>query len=153
MKTDFTQTIDDAISQYRKDRHPLPRRPSRCSAFGHRALVHFAVSNDEVWMTTKLAGEKTTSCRSTSADDGGAGNPPNPDGSPTAYLWERVLQRDAWLNILGRFMHVETKDELDPITGDATKSHDAAVPALPPVGGGHRTSSPRSPTEGPGTAT
>ncbi len=49
LKTDFTQSLDEAIEQYRKDRNPLTNgRPEPLLSFGHRALVHFAVSNDEV---------------------------------------------------------------------------------------------------------
>ncbi|KLL09505.1 hypothetical protein FrCorBMG51_24460, partial [Protofrankia coriariae] len=60
LKTDFTQSLDEAISQYRKDRRPVTNgRPEPLLSFGHRALVHFAVSNDLAAMTTRLEGEKT----------------------------------------------------------------------------------------------
>src|ERR1700680_3002022 len=55
LKTDFTQSLDEAINQYRKDRNPLTNgRPEPLLSFGHRALVHFAVSNDLAAMTTRL---------------------------------------------------------------------------------------------------
>ena len=62
LKTDFTQAITDAIKQYKQNRpvkDPATGKPQPLFGFGTRALVHFAVSNDEVWMTTKLAGDKT----------------------------------------------------------------------------------------------
>jgi hypothetical protein len=58
LKTDFTQSLDEAVNQYRKDRHPVTNgRPEPLLSFGHRALVHFAVSNDLAAMTTRLEGE------------------------------------------------------------------------------------------------
>lgn len=127
LKTDFTQSISDAINQYKTDRpvkDPVTGKSQPMFGFGTRALVHFAVSNDEVWMTTKLAGDKTHFLpfnRGTA--DGGAGNPPAADGkSATAYLWEDVFERDAWLNIIGRFLHLETTSKRDPISGALKKS-------------------------------
>ncbi|MCO0634200.1 DEAD/DEAH box helicase family protein, partial [Micrococcus yunnanensis] len=75
--------------------------------FGTRAVVHFAVSNREVWMTTKLAGKDTFFLPFNQGDDGHAGNPLNPNGSSTAYLWERILQRDTWLEILQKFVFLK----------------------------------------------
>jgi type I restriction enzyme R subunit len=112
LKTDFTQSIHDAIRQYRQDR--LPRDSDAKQAeplltFGRRALVHFAVSSDAVFMTTKLQGAETDFLPFNLGDQGGAGNPANPSGYRTAYLWERVLERTAWLDILGRFINWEKK--------------------------------------------
>lgn len=132
LKTDFTQTVADAINQYKTSR--LPKDPStgrRQPLFesGARALVHFAVSNDEVWMTTKLAGDTTHFLPfNRGTEDGGAGNPINPTGSKTAYLWERVLQRDAWLNILGRLMYIKHESSTDPISGKTTRSASLRFP-------------------------
>src|SRR5699024_9990216 len=109
LKTDFTQSVEDAKQQYRQTRlprDPQTKREEPLFGFGSRALVHFAVSNDEVWMTTKLAGANTVFLPFNRGNNGGSGNPPASGGrSATAYLWERVLDRDAWLDILGRFMH------------------------------------------------
>lgn len=123
LKTDFTQSVDEAINQYRKDRHPLTNgRPEPLLSFGHRALVHFAVSNDLAAMTTRLEGEKTHFLPFNTGHDGGAGNPPGADGkSATAYLWERVWEKHAWLNIIGRLMIVETKQEWDVATGTSVR--------------------------------
>jgi len=96
---------------------------------GTRALVRFAASNDEVWMTTELAGDKTYFLPfKRGTGDGGAGNPLNPNGSPTSYLWERVLQRDSWLNILGRFMYIKHESTTDPISGKTTRSSSLRFP-------------------------
>jgi type I restriction enzyme R subunit len=114
LKTDFTQNVEDAKTQYKNDRNP---KGEPLLTFGHRALVHFAVSNDEVWMTTKLAGEATHFLPLNKGDNGRAGNPVNPDSSKTSYLWEDVFQRDNWLQIIGRFMHLSIEDSIDPVTG------------------------------------
>jgi type I restriction enzyme, R subunit len=126
LKTDFTQSVADAIQQYKTTRQPKDpdtKRVQPLFGFGTRALVHFAASNDEVWMTTKLAGDKTYFLPfNRGTEEGGAGNPLNPNGSPTSYLWERVLHRDAWLNILGRFMYIKHETTTDPISGKPSKS-------------------------------
>ncbi|QUH05012.1 type I restriction endonuclease subunit R [Saccharopolyspora erythraea] len=123
LKTDFTQSLDEAINQYRKNRNPLTNgRPEPLLSFGHRALVHFAVSNDLAAMTTKLEGEKTHFLPFNMGHDSGAGNPPSADGrSATAYLWERVWEKHAWLNIIGRLMIVETREEWDVATGSSVR--------------------------------
>lgn len=116
LKTDFTQSIHDAIRQYKKDRppkDPTTRQAEPLLTFKRRALVHFAVSTDEVYMTTQLAGAKTVFLPFNLGRDRGAGNPANPDGYRTSYLWERVLDREAWLDILGRFIHLEQKQKED----------------------------------------
>lgn len=106
LKTDFTQSIQDAVDQYRFDRDPLPKgkSPETLLKFPSGALVHFAVSNSEVQMTTRLEGPNTRFLPFNKGNQGGAGNPPNPNGHPTSYLWEEVWQRDNWLEILGRYL-------------------------------------------------
>lgn len=123
LKTHFTQSLDEAVQQYRKDRNPVTNgRLEPLLSFGHRALVHFAVSNDLAAMTTKLEGEKTHFLPFNTGDDAGAGNPPGADGrSATAYLWERVWEKHAWLTIIGRLMLVETKEEWDVATGTSVR--------------------------------
>jgi type I restriction enzyme, R subunit len=123
LKTHFTQSLDEAIQQYRRDRKPLTNgRAEPLLSFGHRALVHFAVSNDLAAMTTRLEGEKTHFLPFNTGHDAGAGNPPGADGrSATAYLWERVWEKDAWLTIIGRLMIVETKEEWDVTTGTSVR--------------------------------
>ena len=68
------------------------------------ALVHFAVSQSEVMMTTRLAGPATQFLPFNRGDHGGAGNAPNPQGFATAYLWEEVWARESWLDILHRYL-------------------------------------------------
>ena len=114
VKTDFTQTVEDAIEQYQKDRlpkEPVTKAEEPLLAFKRRALVHFAVSNSEVWMTTQLQGNQTRFLPfNQGTAEGGAGNPLNPQGHQTAYLWERVLERQSWLDILGRFVHLQREE-------------------------------------------
>jgi type I restriction enzyme R subunit len=107
LKTDFTQSIDDAIDQYRFDRLPRPKGQAAepLLSFPNGALVHFAVSNSEVYMVTQLAGPVTVFLPFNQGDDGAAGNPVNPQGGHrTAYLWEQVWARESWLEILGRYL-------------------------------------------------
>lgn len=116
LKTDFTQSVSDAIFQYKKDRHPKPKGQAAepLLSFPGGALVHFAVSNTEAEMTTKLAGGGTVFLPFNQGDNGGKGNPINPDGHRTAYLWEQVWARDSILEILGRYMVAE-RDEKNQI--------------------------------------
>src|SRR6266511_2644050 len=100
------QTVDHAMAQYRTDRDP------KDALLGRRALVHFAVDPDLVMMTTKLEGRATRFLPFNRGSDPGAmacgkGNPPNPEGYATSYLWEQVWERQAWLDILNRFIHLE----------------------------------------------
>ena len=113
LKTDFTQSIDDAVDQYRFDRNPSPngQNPESLLSFPNGALVHFAVSNCEVRMTTRLDGTRTRFLPFNLGDDGAAGNPLNPNGHPTAYLWEQVWERESWLEILGRYLVAERDDK------------------------------------------
>ncbi len=106
LKSQFTQRVDDAVDQYRFDRHPRPKgqAPEPLLDFPRGALVHFAVSNEAVRMTTRLEGAATRFLPFDQGDHGGAGNPVNPSGHRTAYLWERVWARDSWLEILGRYL-------------------------------------------------
>lgn len=113
LKTNFTQSIDDAVDQYRFDRHPRPKGQAAAEPlldFPRGALVHFAVSTSEVKMTTKLAGPATFFLPFNLGDEGAAGNPVNPDGYRTAYLWEKVWAREGWLEIIGRYL-VAPRDE------------------------------------------
>ena len=79
-------------------------------AFKKRALVHFAVDTDEVWMTTHLKGKETEFLPFNRGNDHGAGNPPVEGNWKTAYLWDEVLEADSLLEILQRFMHLEVKE-------------------------------------------
>ncbi len=116
LKSDFTQSVQDAVDQYRFDRNPNPKGgpPEPVLSFPNGALVHFAVSNSEVHMTTLLRGKATTFLPFNKGNAGAAGNPPS-DGHPTAYLWEEVWEREGFLDILGRYM-VGKKDAKGKLT-------------------------------------
>ena len=105
------QRVEDAIQQYRHDRDP--REP--IFEFKRRTLVHFAVDTERVRMTTRLAGDATHFLPFDKGSDGGAGNPPDPEGRSyrTAYLWEEVLARDSLLDVLARFVHLQTEERRD----------------------------------------
>ncbi|HCB03281.1 MAG TPA: DEAD/DEAH box helicase family protein [Nocardioides sp.] len=100
LKTDNTQTVQHAIRQYREDRKPGKNRPLLTPG---RALVHFAVSNDLVYMTTKLEGGDTVFLPFNQGNDGHEGNPPSPTGSSTNYLWREILARPMFMRILKDF--------------------------------------------------
>ncbi len=107
LKNQFTgQNVGNALQQYsvtRDNRELL-------FAFKKRALVHFAVDQDEVFMTTKLDGSRTYWLPFNKGDDNGKGNPKNPNGYRTAYLWENILQKDSWMEIIQRFVHLQTEE-------------------------------------------
>lgn len=94
------QTYRDAIDQYKRS------RPASEVLFGlnRRAVVHFALDTDEVWMTTKLAGMDTVFLPFNRGYNNGAGNPPISGKYRTSYLWEEVLAKDSLLDILHRFV-------------------------------------------------
>ncbi|MBE9128864.1 MULTISPECIES: type I restriction endonuclease subunit R [unclassified Coleofasciculus] len=106
------QTYRNAIDQYQTERDPK----DPLFRFKERCLVHFAVDTDEVWMTTKLAGAKTYFLPFNKGDNHAAGNPPVLGEYRTSYLWQEALQRDSILEILARFLHLETKEIQIPTT-------------------------------------
>ena len=145
LKTDFTQSIGDAIDQYRFDRLPRPKGQSAepLLSFPNGALVHFAVSNSEVAMVTKLDGPATRFLPFNQGDNGAKGNPVNPNGGHrTAYLWEQVWARESWLEILGRYLIAkrDKKKQIEQIIFpryhqlDVTRKLQAAVLAEGPGG-------------------
>lgn len=121
LKSEFKQSVQNAISQYKKTR--LPKDPDTKKSeplltFKRGALVHFAVSQYEVYMTTKLAGNSTYFLPfNKGTKDGGAGNDTPSDSSryATDYLWNEVLTPENLLSILGHFMHLQIEEEEDAI--------------------------------------
>lgn len=117
LKSEFQQSIELAKRQYRNDRppkDPLTRKPEPLLTFKRGALVHFAVSQSEVAMTTRLNGPDTFFLPfNLGTEDGGAGNPkPASDTQyATGYLWQRLFEPDAWLKNLSRFLHLDTQTE------------------------------------------
>ena len=107
LNNQFTgQDVSNAKKQFMYDRDPR----ELLFQFKKRALVHFAVDTDEVYMTTRLEKKNTRYLPFNKGYDNGAGNPPNPDGYKTAYLWEEVWAKDSWIDILGRFLHLQTEE-------------------------------------------
>lgn len=105
------QTVEDARYQYQRDRDS--REP--IFEFKRRTLAHFAVDTELVLMTTRLAGNSTHFLPFNKGFDGGAGNPSDPAGQSyrTAYLWEKVLQRDSFLDLIARFIHLQLDEKRD----------------------------------------
>ena len=111
------QRAADAVRQYKEDRDGR----DILFAFKKRALVHFAVDPDEVWMTTRLRGKETYFLPFNRGNNQGAGNPPVEGNWKTHYLWDEVLQADSLLEILQRFMHLEVKEQKVP-TGKGVRT-------------------------------
>ena len=101
------QRAADAMRQYKDERDGR----DLLFAFKKRALVHFAVDTDEVWMTTRLRGRDTEFLPFNRGNGHGAGNPPVEGNWKTHYLWDEVLEADSLLEILQRFMHLEVKEK------------------------------------------
>jgi type I restriction enzyme, R subunit len=101
------QTVDDAIQQYKRDRDPR----EKLFEFG-RCVVHFAVDDHQVRFCTHLKGKASWFLPFNLGWNDGAGNPPNPDGLKTDYLWRRILTRRGLTDILENYAQiVQTKDE------------------------------------------
>lgn len=100
------QRAADAVRQYMTERDER----DLLFVFKKRALVHFAVDPDEVWMTTRLKGKETVFLPFNRGNNYGAGNPPVEGNWKTHYLWDEVLARDSLLEILQRFMHLDVKE-------------------------------------------
>ncbi len=109
LKNQYTgQTVDNAKQQWMYDRDPR----EICFQFNRRILAFFCVDHTEVWMTTKLAGKNTyflpfNQGSNGAGNDGGKGNPANPDGYPTAYLWENIFQKDSMMDIIQKFLNLQ----------------------------------------------
>ena len=109
LKNQYTgQNVENAKRQWMNDRDPR----EICFQFNKRILAYYCVDHTQVYMTTRLERGNTRflpfnqgSCGA--GKDGGAGNPPNAGGYPTAYLWEEVLQKDSLLDILQKFIHFD----------------------------------------------
>ncbi len=117
LKSEFKQSVERAVWQYKNDRNPKAKngKPEPLLTFKRGALVHFAVSQFEVQMTTKLAGKSTFFLPFNKGGlDGSAGNVmPSEGGYATKYLWEEVFAPDNWLKILGRFIHLQQEQKED----------------------------------------
>lgn len=111
LKCQFTgQNTDNAINQYKFDR----ATKDTLFEFKNRVLVHFAVDLSNVYMTTRLEGANTyflpfNQGSNGAGNVGGKGNPVNPNGYDTAYLWEQVLCKDRLLEILHKYLHLQVE--------------------------------------------
>jgi type I restriction enzyme R subunit len=122
LKSCFKQSLENAKKQYREDRLPKTNgRDEPLLSFRRGALVHFAVNQFEVAMTTKLAGDSTFFLPfNQGTHEGGAGNDQplsvnGEEGIATGYLWQEILQPDNFLRILSRYLHLEVKVEEDEL--------------------------------------
>ena len=111
------QSVKDAIEQYKKDRDP------RELIFTFkRALAHLAVDDRQVEFCTKLAGQASWFLPFNQGFNDGAGNPPNPDGIMTSYLWEKILTRDSLANIIENYAQLVEEEVVDKKTKKTRKS-------------------------------
>ena len=107
LKNRFTgQSTADAKKQYADTRD----NKELLFAFKKRALVHFAVDDEAVYMATRVDGGKTHWLPFNKGHNHGAGNAPNPGGYRSDYLWRDILSKDNWLEIIGRFIHLQTEE-------------------------------------------
>ncbi|MBP8547705.1 type I restriction endonuclease subunit R [Vibrio paracholerae] len=119
LKSEFKQAVENAIAQYKLTRlpkDPATKKPEPLLCFKRGALVHFAVSQYEVHMATKLAGTDTFFLPfNKGTHDGGKGNdiPEDENRYATDYLWNEVLTPDNLLNIIGRFIHLQIEEKED----------------------------------------
>ena len=111
------QSVEDAIWQYRKERDPK----SRLFLFKAGTLVNFAMDLNEVYMTTKLDGEKTFflpfNMGSGEGVYAGKGNPPTKDDYPVSYMWKEILAPDSLIELISKFIFIQTKESVDEATG------------------------------------
>ena len=130
LKNAFTgQRVGDAVRQYVKDRVPTARTP--LLQHKKRALVHFAVDTDEAYMTTRLAGDKTFFLPFNAGNNGGKGNADDhhyQTGYKTGYLWEEIWQRDSWIDIIHRFIHLQAEKTTDVASGKTTTKETLIFP-------------------------
>jgi len=119
LKSEFKQAVQNAIKQYKTTRFaidPVTKKPEPLLTFKRGALVHFAVSQYEVYMATRLEGDDTYFLPfNKGTKEGGAGNdtPADVEQYATDYLWNEVLQPDNLLNILARFVHLQIEEKED----------------------------------------
>lgn len=124
VKTELTQTVKDAIEEYQTERKPIEpgnRRKNYILMYKRGAVVHFAISEEEVWMCTNLEPNKPKFLPFNKGNDGHAGNPPmqkDDEEYPTGYFWNEICQKDNWLKIFHNFIF-EEKEIKEDATGKA----------------------------------
>ena len=122
------QSYQDAIYQYRVDRDPN----TRLFRFKAGCLVNFAMDLEQVYMTTKLAGNSTFflpfNMGNGEGVNAGAGNPTFKDKYSVSYMWEDILKKDTVLDLISKFIFIETKESKDELTGKTKKSENIIFP-------------------------
>ena len=123
VKTELTQSVHDAISEYQTERKPIEPETNRKNfllMYKRGAVVHFAISEDEIWMCTDLSPKQPKFLPfNKGTEDGHAGNPPVRKGDkdyPTGYFWNDICRKDNWLRIFHNFVFEEVTKKED-ITG------------------------------------
>lgn len=122
------QSYQDAIYQFRTDRNPK----TRMFFFKAGTLVNFAMDLEEVYMTTKLDGDATFflpfNMGNGEGVTAGAGNPIFEDKYSVSYMWEDILKKDTVLDLISKFIFVETKEKVDELTGKTKRSENLIFP-------------------------
>ena len=122
------QSYQDAIYQYRVDRNPK----TRLFWFKAGCLVNFAMDLERVYMTTKLNGNSTFflpfNMGNGEGVNAGAGNPTYENKYSVSYMWEDILKKDTVLDLIGKFIFVELKENKDELTGKTKKSENIIFP-------------------------
>lgn len=117
------QNYNHAIYQYRTERKPT----DKLFAF-KRCLVHFAVDNNQAYMTTKIDDLRTYFLPFNKGHENGAGNPPAEGKFATHYLWEDVFTKDSLIELISNFMHIQVEKKKDKQTGRTTKKETQLFP-------------------------
>lgn len=117
------QTVADAIVQYQTTRNPQEMlfQAGRC-------IAHFAMDDAEVYFCTELKGKASWFLPFNQGWNSGAGNPPNPNGLKTDYLWKQVLAKESLANIIESFAQVVEEQETDATTGRKRKKRKPVFP-------------------------
>ena len=134
------QTVEDAVEQYKRDRDPK----ELLFQFG-RCVVHFAVDDPKVRMCTHLKGKASWFLPFNKGWNDGAGNPPNPDGLKTDYLWKQVLTPRSLTEILENYAQIVEEGRQA-----GKKKRRAGLPALPPARRGAQAPGRRREARAPG---
>ncbi|MGZ9850479.1 type I restriction endonuclease subunit R [Limosilactobacillus ingluviei] len=122
------QSYKDAIKQYRKDRNPK----NRLFRFKAGCLVNFAMDTEEVYMTTQLDKEKTFflpfNMGKGEGVNSGAGNPIFEDKHSVSYMWEDILKKDTLIELITKFIFIESKEVKDQVTGKTRRKERIIFP-------------------------
>lgn len=129
LKCNFAgQSYQDAIYQYRTKRDPK----NRLFLFKAGCLVNFAMDLEEVYMTTKLAGESTFflpfNMGRGEGINAGKGNPVFKDKYSVSYMWDDILTKDTVINLIDDFIFIEEKEDIDEVTGKVRKKENIIFP-------------------------